>query len=108
MKYVKEASSFEELQRVIDDYMDYYNNERCQYELSKLSPNEYLEYYKTGIYPLKDIVSEDEKTMNKFMKVKDNLEKFEEEIRISSLHRSDRCRDHFFSDSLTETAFLFS
>ena len=79
MKYVKEASSFEELQRIVDDYMDYYNNERYQYELSKLSPNEYLEYYKTGIYPLKEIVSEDEKTLKKFQTAKDNLKELEEE-----------------------------
>ena len=79
MKYVKEASSFEELQKIIDDYMNYYNNERYQYELSKLSPNEYLEYYKTGIYPLKEIVSEDEKTLKKFQTVKDNLKELEEE-----------------------------
>ena len=79
MKYVKEASSFEELQKIIDDYMNYYNNERYQYELSKLSPNEYLEYYKTGIYPLKEIVSEDEKTLKKFQTAKDNLKELEEE-----------------------------
>ena len=79
MKYVKNASSFKELQRIIDEYIDYYNNERYQYELAKLSPNEYLEYYKTGIYPLKQIISEDEKTLKKFQRVKDNLKKSEEE-----------------------------
>ena len=79
MRYVKEASSFEELEKIIDDYMDYYNSERYQYELSKLSPNEYLEYYKTGIYPLKDLVDEDEKTIKKFDTVKANLKRLEEE-----------------------------
>ena len=79
MKYVKEASSFDELKKIIDDYMDYYNNERYQYELSKLSPNEYLEYYKTGIYPLKDLIGEDKKTLKKFETAKGNLKKLEEE-----------------------------
>lgn len=37
---------------VIDDYMDYYNNDRGQWELLKLTPNEYYEYCITGIYPL--------------------------------------------------------
>ena len=33
--------------------MDYYNNERYQWELAKLAPNEFYEFYNTGIYPLK-------------------------------------------------------
>lgn len=32
-------NSFSELSSVIDDYMDYYNNERYQWGLAKLSPN---------------------------------------------------------------------
>ena len=44
---------FEEVKNIIDDWMDYYNNERYQWNLAKLSPNEYYEYIKTGIYPLK-------------------------------------------------------
>ena len=39
---------------IIDDYMDYYNTERYQCNLAKLSPNEYYEYLTTGIYPLKN------------------------------------------------------
>ena len=31
---------------------DYYNNDRGQWELLKLTPNEYYEYCITGIYPL--------------------------------------------------------
>ena len=49
-----------------------------QYELAKLSPDEYLEYYKTGIYPLRQIANEDENTLKKFQTVKDNLKKSEE------------------------------
>ena len=44
------CKTFGEVKKIIDDWMDYYNNERYQWNLAKLSPNE---YYKTGIYPLK-------------------------------------------------------
>ncbi len=33
--------------------MDYYNKERYQWELAKLSPDEFYEFYTTGEYPLK-------------------------------------------------------
>jgi len=46
------CKEFEEVKGVIDDYMDYYNNDRYQWKLAKLSPNEYYEYYKTGVYPI--------------------------------------------------------
>ena len=38
---------------IIDDWMDYYNKDRYQWELAKLSPNEYYKYITTGIYPIK-------------------------------------------------------
>ena len=50
---IKECNNFEELQMAIDDYMDYYNNDRYQWELAKLSPNEYAKYVSTGDYPIK-------------------------------------------------------
>lgn len=37
---------------VIDDYIDYYNNERYQWSLAKLSPNEFYKFCTTGEYPL--------------------------------------------------------
>ena len=49
----KKCESFEEVKKVIDDWMDYYNNDRYQWELAKLSPNEYYKYITTGIYPIK-------------------------------------------------------
>jgi transposase InsO family protein len=52
---LKQCTSFEDVQKVIDDWMDYYNNERYQWELAKLSPNEYYDYITTGIYPLKGV-----------------------------------------------------
>jgi len=36
----------------ITDWVDYYNNDRPQDGLLMLTPNEYCEYIKTGIYPL--------------------------------------------------------
>ena len=43
---------FEAVQAVLDDWMDYYNNDRYQWDLLKLSPKEYFEYLETGKYPL--------------------------------------------------------
>ena len=41
-----------EVKAKIDDWIDYYNNDRYQWELSKLSPKEFYRYATTGIYPL--------------------------------------------------------
>lgn len=50
---LSKCKEFTEVKEIIDDWMDYYNNERYQWNLAKLSPNEYYEYITTGIYPLK-------------------------------------------------------
>lgn len=47
------CKTFDEVKNIIDDWMDYYNNERYQWELAKLSPSEYYRYVKTGEYPIK-------------------------------------------------------
>ena len=44
--------NFEEIKQAIDDWMDYYNNDRGQWLLEKMSPNEFYQYTKTGINPL--------------------------------------------------------
>ena len=44
-------TSFEAVKASIDRWMDYYNNDRCQWDLAKLSPNEYYNYITTGEYP---------------------------------------------------------
>lgn len=49
------CTTFIEVKTIIDDWMDYYNNERYQWQLAKLSPNEYYQYITAGIYPLKRI-----------------------------------------------------
>ena len=46
------ATSFEEVKTIIDDYIDYYNNRRYQWNLAKLSPNEFYNFVTTGKYPL--------------------------------------------------------
>lgn len=49
---LKTCETFDEVKVIIDDWMDYYNNDRYQWRLAKLSPNEYYDYITTGIYPL--------------------------------------------------------
>lgn len=44
---------FNDVRTIIDDWIDYYNNERYQWNLAKLSPVEYYKYITTGEYPLK-------------------------------------------------------
>ena len=50
--HLDRCSSFSDLKFEIDDYMDYYNNDRYQWGLAKLSPNQYAGYLKTGEYPI--------------------------------------------------------
>lgn len=51
--HLENCQSFEELLQEVDNYMDYYNKDRYQWNLARLSPNQYAEYRETGIYPLK-------------------------------------------------------
>lgn len=46
------CETFDEILAVITDWTDYYNNDRYQWDLAKLSPVEYYEYLNTGKYPL--------------------------------------------------------
>ena len=48
-----DCKTFEDVKWKIDDYIDYYNNDRYQWGLAKLSPNQYAEYIKTSNYPIK-------------------------------------------------------
>lgn len=50
---LKKCTTYKEIHTVIDDWMDYYNNDRYQWRLARLSPNEYYQYIITGIYPIK-------------------------------------------------------
>lgn len=48
---IKSWTIFDEVSADIDDWMDYYNNDRYQMGLLHLSPNEYYELITTGAYP---------------------------------------------------------
>lgn len=49
---ISRCNTFNDLKAVIDDYIDYYNNERYQWDLAKLSPSEYYQYWLSDIYPI--------------------------------------------------------
>ena len=49
---LSDCAVFIEVKCVIDDYIDYYNNERYQWNLAKLAPNEFYDFFITGKYPL--------------------------------------------------------
>lgn len=51
------CDTFGQVEAVVDDWMDYYNNDRYQWELDKLSPSEYYRYRQTGVYPLRPGIS---------------------------------------------------
>jgi len=49
---ISECITFDEIHHVISDWADYYNNDRYQWNLAKLSPREYYKYLVSGVYPL--------------------------------------------------------
>ena len=49
---LKSFTEFDQVKAKIDDYIDYYNNDRYQWDLAKLSPNEFYRFYTTGVYPI--------------------------------------------------------
>jgi len=50
---ISKVKTFKEVKEIVDDWMNYYNKDRCQWDLAKLTPDEYYEYCITDIYPLK-------------------------------------------------------
>lgn len=52
MERISKVSKYYEVKFAVDDYMDYYNNERYVWDLAYLSPNEFYDYVMTGKYPL--------------------------------------------------------
>lgn len=50
--YISKWTTVQEAKETIDDWMDYYNNERYQWDLAKLSPTQFYNYYITGMYPI--------------------------------------------------------
>lgn len=49
--YMKNWNCFQDVKDRIDDYIDYYNNDRYQTALGGMSPNEYYHYVVTGKKP---------------------------------------------------------
>ena len=49
---IKSCMEFNQVKEIVDDYIDYYNNECYVWELCMLSPNEYYKFITTGVYPL--------------------------------------------------------
>lgn len=50
---ISKCREYKEVKSIIDDWMEYYNNDRYQWGLAKLSPCEYYKYIMSGEYPLK-------------------------------------------------------
>ena len=44
--------TFKDVIARVDDWIDYYNKDRGQWDLLKLAPIEYYQYLQTGHYPL--------------------------------------------------------
>ena len=50
--YIKGWDNYSDLKIRIDDWIDYYNNDRYQMSLNKMSPNEFYTYITTGELPI--------------------------------------------------------
>lgn len=50
--HIHNCSTHEEICEIVEDWIDYYNNERYQWDLAKLSPSAFYEYTITGKYPI--------------------------------------------------------
>lgn len=50
---LKSCKSYMEVKELLDEQIRYYNEERYQWKLARLSPDEFYEYQKTGVYPIK-------------------------------------------------------
>ena len=61
---ISKCRTFEEVKELINTYIDYYNNERPQWGLAKLTPREYYEYSKNNSYP-KITVNDNQEEKNK-------------------------------------------
>lgn len=53
---ISSCDNFEQIKTLIAGYMAYYNNERYQWNLFKLSPSQFYQFYLTGVYPLADVL----------------------------------------------------
>ncbi len=53
MEKIALYTEFAQVKSEVDNYMDYYNKERYQWDLAKLSPDEFYQFVTTKVYPLK-------------------------------------------------------
>lgn len=51
---LKKCRTFQEICSLLDEQIRYYNEERYQWDLAKLSPDEFYKYVTTGRYPLSE------------------------------------------------------
>jgi transposase InsO family protein len=49
---VSECLTHKHICAIVNDWIDYYNNDRYQWDLAKLSPNEFFGYVSTSVYPI--------------------------------------------------------
>ena len=54
--YISGWETLQEAKNTIDDWMDYYNNERYQWDLAKLSHSQFYNYYTTGESDIQSLV----------------------------------------------------
>ena len=52
---IAKCKTFDAVEAIVDDWIDYYNNDRYHWDLAKLSPCEYYRYITTGVYQLANI-----------------------------------------------------
>ena len=50
---ISKCKTFNDVKQIIEDWIYYYNNERYQWDLAKLSPVEYYKFITTEEYPIK-------------------------------------------------------
>lgn len=48
--------AYEQVKAAIVKFIDYYNNDRPQWNLAKLNPIQYYQFYQTGVYPLAHLI----------------------------------------------------
>lgn len=51
------CDTYEQATAAVSDFIDYYNNVRPQLGLAKLTPSQYYEFYVSGNYPLKELIT---------------------------------------------------
>lgn len=50
-RLISKCTTFEQVKKIVDDYIHYHNNDRPQWSHAHLAPSEYYQFYVTGKYP---------------------------------------------------------